>query len=166
MSERRVIVIGNHPKFYGQKGTLQHDLHRPGKNNVVNLDNFAGIAPCFITEELILESQFTGELPEAVTVVLQDSVDTTPAPVLPKPTPGKRGRKKTTLDITPELVDAAIVLVKSGKGGVLAAKELNVNPQELLKALKGAGVELKRGRKPGSTKATEEVAEAGELVPA
>jgi hypothetical protein len=166
MSERRIIVIGNHETYFGKHGTLQHELNGPGKANIVNLDGLEGIAPVFMTEELMLEADFDGTLPEAVNVVLQEAKPEGYVPeriVLPKAAPGKRGRKQTTFDITPEIVDNALVLAKKeGKGLVEIAKILNVNPMKLSNALEGMHT-FKRGRKP---KQTPSVEAEGELVPA
>ena len=163
MSERRVIVISNHAT-YGMHGTLQHDLNKEGKVNIVNLDKAPG-AICYMTEELMLESEFNGTLPEKVNVVLQ-----TEAPseeihrVVISAPQGKRGRKQTTFDITPEIVDNALNLAKKeGKGQVEIAKLLNVNPTKLGIALQGLH-EFKRGRKPKQADSTPSVEVEGDSV--
>lgn len=54
------------------------------------------------------------------------------------------GRKKTTLDITPEIIAKALEQYPA-KGVVVLAKELNVNPAELSKALKDSGASVRKG---------------------
>jgi len=61
-------------------------------------------------------------------------------------TGGKRGRVKTTLVVDKHIVAQGLQLLEI-MGVVAAAKELNVNPNELSIALKNAGAVIKRGRK-------------------
>ena len=146
----RVIVIADHP-HYGKHGTLLHPMSKPGVANVVELDDYKGGHPVFMTNELMLESEFNGTLPERVsTVLVTEPVEVTERPSVFTQPKGKRGRRQTTLDLTPDLLDQAIVLVKSGVGMVEAATKLNLSPAKLSPALKAAGVEVKRGRKPAS----------------
>jgi len=87
-------------------------------------------------DEVAIESRDADEVPIArVTTVTAEST-------------GRRGKPKLTQVITPELVEAAIALLKNGMGMVAAAQEINVNPGELSPALKEAGVILQRGKKP------------------
>jgi predicted transcriptional regulator len=60
-----------------------------------------------------------------------------------------KGKKKTTFDITPEMISKAKVLVENGKGVVALAQELNVNPVLLSNALKDAGVAIRKGKQKG-----------------
>ena len=59
---------------------------------------------------------------------------------------GRRGRIKRTVDVTPELVQHTLKMIREGSGMVAIAKEFNVNPAELSVALKEAGLVLQRGR--------------------
>lgn len=87
-------------------------------------------------DEVVIESRDADEVPVA-RVSTVTAVST-----------GRRGKPKLTLEVTPELVEAAIALLKNGMGMVAAAAEINVNPGELSPALKAAGVILQRGKKP------------------
>jgi len=59
------------------------------------------------------------------------------------------GRVRSTAFVTPELVAKVVKMLEKGKGGgvVAIAKEANVNPAELSKALKEAGVVIKKGKR-------------------
>jgi hypothetical protein len=62
---------------------------------------------------------------------------------------GSRGRKKTTLPVSPEILAQCIAKYNSGEsnGMVALAKEFNVAPPELSEKMKAAGCIIRRGRK-------------------
>jgi len=71
-------------------------------------------------------------------------------PVNPDAPKGKRGKPRTALYLTPELIAEAIAKYKSGplEGKMVAiATEMNLAPLELSAAFKEAGLELKRGKR-------------------
>jgi len=70
-------------------------------------------------------------------------------PAEPVKTGFGRGKPRTTIVVSPEIVTKVAAMLKKGQGGgmVAIAKTLNVNPNELSAALKAVGVELSRGRK-------------------
>lgn len=61
----------------------------------------------------------------------------------------RRGRERSTIMVTPELVEKVKKMLAKGEGGgmVAIAKVENVNPAELSAALKAAGVVITKGRK-------------------
>lgn len=92
-----------------------------------------------VEDEVVIETRDEDDAPIArVTTVTTVTAEST----------GRRGRAKLVQEITPELVQEAIGLLKGGLGMVAAAQQLNVNPAELSVELKAQGVILQRGKKP------------------
>lgn len=56
-------------------------------------------------------------------------------------------RPRSTVMVTPEMVEQGKVRIADGEAMTELAKEFNVNPQEFSQALKDAGVEIRKGRR-------------------
>jgi hypothetical protein len=63
------------------------------------------------------------------------------------PTIIRRGKPKSTLTVTDDIVKKAMKRFKKGEGMVAIAKDMNCNPAELSAAMKAAGAVIQRGKK-------------------
>ena len=169
----RVVITDPKNPFYSQVGILVHmpnDIQRqlralvvPDSNTraEVAVDQLQIVHERYAPElNLKPRKEAIAELPEVVVVAASalvlasaptSRVEAAPlrsAPVEGAYTPGKRGKPRTTLVVTQEVGDAALVKYNAGEGGMVAiAQAMNVNPAELSAYFKRAGIILKKGRK-------------------
>lgn len=104
------------------------------------------IRQCIANETLNFKAEDWGNyLKKIVSVPESNTQSETKAPVYRQKN-GVKGRKKTTVDITEDMIDEIISFFKE-KGLVYTAKEYNLNPGQLSAKLKSMGIEVRKGKK-------------------
>ena len=165
----RVVITDPKNSFYGQAGVLVHmpnDSLRQLRALVIPDSNTR--AQAAVDQLQIVQERFASQLNlkarkeaiadlpevEVVPALVQAQGPVTPrviqapkAPKEPKAEGGRRGRARTTVEVTKEIGDAAIAEYLKGKGLTVLMKEFNVQQIELSDYLKANGVVLKKGRR-------------------
>jgi hypothetical protein len=138
--DRVIIAWPNAGEYYGVAGVL---IHWNTRTTCLVIPDSNPRVEASVPLEFLVHERYRAELnlaqpkPHPVTVAVKAVSG-----------PSKRGKPRTTVEVSETIGKAAIADYQAGKGGmVFLAAEYNVQPTELSAYFKAQGIELKRGRK-------------------